>query len=124
MTMQKMVMIILCLSLCILVFPHSSAQAYNSIGVAWSAFYPDACGDLNDAATACFLCHAAGTALNPYGEDVAAANEDFGAIEGDDSDSDGRTNGEEILNDCSLPGDATSATTTRTWSLIKSLYVE
>ncbi len=122
--MQKMVMIILCLSLCMLVFPHSSAQATGGIRDAWLEFYPNACDDLTNAAAACFLCHASVPGLNPYGEDMADANNDFGAIEGDDSDSDGRTNGEEILNDCTLPGDATSATTTRTWSLIKSLYVE
>jgi len=122
--MKKTLMIIACLSLCMMVFTHSPAQADGGIRDAWLAYYPDVCEDLVSAANACFLCHSSVPSLNPYGEDMADANNDFGAIEGIDSDSDGRTNGTEINIDCSLPGDATSATTTRTWSLIKSLYVE
>ena len=39
-----------------------------------------------------------------------------------DSDGDGRTNGQEILSDCSAPGDAVSASEAATWSAIKALF--
>ena len=48
----------------------------------------------------CLTCHQTQAAskenLNPYGTDFGAANHDFGAIEGKDSDGDGVTNLDEI----------------------------
>ena len=122
--MRKMILIIASLSLCTLVLPSASALADGGIRDDWLAFYPDACSELVSAAQSCVLCHDGIPALNPYGEDMATANNDFGAIEGDDSDGDGRTNGEEILIDCTLPGDAISPAQVFTWTRIKTLYSE
>jgi hypothetical protein len=48
----------------------------------------------------CLTCHQSQSAdkdnLNPYGTDLAKANHDFGAIEGNDSDGDGVSNLDEI----------------------------
>jgi len=60
--------------------------------------------------------------LNPYGQDFKEADRDFAAIESFDSDGDGRTNGEEILIDCTLPGDAISPADLNSWGNIKALY--
>ncbi|NIM49968.1 MAG: hypothetical protein GTO22_12100, partial [Gemmatimonadales bacterium] len=56
-----------------------------SIGTEFTATYPDACADLQNAAADCSLCHAPVPALNGYGADLAAAINDFAAIEGEDS---------------------------------------
>ena len=57
----------------------------------------------------CLTCHTkqSGGAenLNPYGTDFGAANHDFGAIEGKDSDGDGFSNIDEIKAD-TFPGDS------------------
>ncbi|HEU5448575.1 MAG TPA: thrombospondin type 3 repeat-containing protein [Acidimicrobiia bacterium] len=56
----------------------------------------------------CTTCHASSSPsadnLNPYGADFGAANHDFGAIEGKDSDGDGFSNVDEIKAG-TLPGD-------------------
>jgi len=56
----------------------------------------------------CSTCHASSSPsrenLNPYGTDFAAANHDFGAIEGKDSDGDGFSNLDEIKAE-TFPGD-------------------
>jgi hypothetical protein len=56
----------------------------------------------------CTTCHASSSPskenLNPYGRDFGAANHDFGAIEGKDSDGDGFSNVDEI-NAGTFPGD-------------------
>jgi hypothetical protein len=56
----------------------------------------------------CTTCHASSSPsrdnLNPYGSDFGAANHDFGAIEGKDSDGDGFSNIDEI-NTGTFPGD-------------------
>ena len=56
----------------------------------------------------CTTCHASSSPsrenLNPYGRDFGAANHDFGAIEGKDSDGDGFSNIDEI-NAGTFPGD-------------------
>jgi hypothetical protein len=56
----------------------------------------------------CTTCHASSSPsrenLNPYGADFAAANHDFGAIEGKDSDGDGFSNVDEIKAG-TFPGD-------------------
>ena len=56
----------------------------------------------------CTTCHASSSPskenLNPYGRDFGAANHDFGAIEGKDSDGDGFSNIDEIKAG-TFPGD-------------------
>jgi hypothetical protein len=56
----------------------------------------------------CSTCHASSSPsrenLNPYGADFGAANHDFGAIEGKDSDGDGFSNIDEIKAG-TFPGD-------------------
>ena len=56
----------------------------------------------------CTTCHASSSPsrenLNPYGKDFSAANHDFGAIEGKDSDGDGFSNIDEIKAG-TFPGD-------------------
>ena len=47
---------------------------------------------------------------------------DFASIEGDDSDGDGRTNGEEINVDCTLPGDPASPVDQDSWGSLKALF--
>ena len=54
--------------------------------------------------------------LDAHGNGDAASDADG------DSDGDGRTNGQEILSDCSAPGDAVSAAEAATWSAIKALF--
>lgn len=113
------------LVLCLVGLSASGALAYNNIGSAWRAFYPDTCQELQDATTNgqdCILCHTASLGFNDYGQAVKDANDDFGSIENDDSDGDGRTNGEEILIDCSLPGDAASPVDLDSWGSVKVLF--
>ena len=112
---------------CILMTGIGSAAAYNGIGADWRAQYPDACQTLQDAtlnANDCILCHNSGSsALNPYGSDLASMGNNFVAIESFDSDGDGRTNGQEINLDCTLPGDVASVPDEdSSWSAIKALY--
>ena len=113
------------LVLCVVGLSVTQALAFNGIGSDWRAYYSDTCPELQAAttnATGCVLCHINGFNLNSYGDDVANANNDFASIEGDDSDGDGRTNGEEILIDCTLPGDAASPVDPSTWGNIKVLF--
>jgi hypothetical protein len=113
------------LVLCLVGITASSAMAYNSYGSNWRSQYPDSCQELQDATTNamdCIMCHVNGNSLNLYGEDFKDANLNFAAIESLDSDGDGRTNGEEILIDCSLPGDAISPVDLNSWGHIKTLF--
>lgn len=111
------------LALCLLGIGGSQAFAYNSIANSWKNTYVDVCPDLTAAANDCSLCHVDGFNLNPYGSDVAGASNNFLSIEGTDSDGDGRTNGQEISQDCTLPGDETSVPVSlTTWSHIKALF--
>jgi hypothetical protein len=110
-------------ALCLVLLQAGEAQARNAIKNDWLDQYPEACAELVTLANNCTLCHeGGGFAVNLYGADLANVNEDFVAVEGVDSDGDGRTNGQEILSDCSAPGDAVSAPATITWSSIKSLF--
>ena len=116
-------LILASLTLCLLGFGGDDARAYRPIANDWLDQYADVCPDLAVAANDCSLCHMPNLDLNPYGSDIAQANENFLAIEGDDSDGDGRTNGQEILLDCTLPGDAGSVpVSVSTWSHIKALF--
>jgi hypothetical protein len=113
------------LVLCLVGITATPAMAYNSYGDNWRDYYPDSCQELQDATTNpmdCIMCHGAGFSLNPYGQDFKEADRDFAAIESFDSDGDGRTNGEEILIDCTLPGDAISPADLNIWGNIKALY--
>lgn len=123
--MKKNAWIKFSLVLCLVGVSASQTLAYNSIGRDWIDQYPDACQELKDATTQaqdCRLCHIKGSNLNPYGRDLKENNEDFLAIEKMDSDGDGRTNGEEINLDCTLPGDAISPAEQNSWGNIKALF--
>jgi hypothetical protein len=110
-------------TLAICALPASSAFASGDVLAAWLAAYPDVCQDLVDAANDCSLCHTA-EGVNPYGADLAAGDPlDPVAIEDLDSDDDGRTNGEEINEDCTLPGDPGSVPNdVVSWTQIKALF--
>jgi hypothetical protein len=113
------------LVLCLVGISATQAVAYNSIGGNWRNNYPDACQELQDATTnamGCVLCHTPGDGFNPYGQDLKDANRNFAAIESVDSDGDGRTNGEEILIDCTLPGDSISPLEVNSFGSIKVLF--
>lgn len=118
------------LSLCLLTYAASTARATGSIRTSWKNRYPTACSSLRSAADACTLCHTNGSNptinnLNAYGQ-LAAANlggsVNWANTESADSDADGRTNLQEILTDCTRPGDATSPTANRSWGAIKGTY--
>lgn len=103
----------------------SPGLAFPTIASNWRDFYPDSCQLLQDATTNsenCVLCHTAGNNFNPYGQDLKDNNRDFALIQDWDSDGDGRTNAEEILVDCTFPGDSTSPTEIDTWGRIKALF--
>ncbi len=120
--MRKITVILSVLAFCLLMAPVQDASATGVIRDAMLAEYPDMCDDLVALAVDCSMCHGGGFALNPYGVDLAGASNVFADIEGDDSDGDGRTNIEEISNDCTNPGDAVSAADPVTWSSIKVLF--
>ena len=119
-------MITMRLALCLLVSISSEGLAFTSIGEDWQAEYPTACETLQTASTSvqsCVLCHTSGFGLNSYGDDLNEANRDFASIEGADSDGDGRTNLQEISEDCTLPGDSLSVPVdASTWNSVKALY--
>ncbi|MFO7652846.1 MAG: hypothetical protein R6X25_03385 [Candidatus Krumholzibacteriia bacterium] len=101
----------------------AAAGGYGFLGDEWKLYYPEACALLDAAADDCTLCHGAGVSLNPYGTALqGVGNNDFEAVENLDSDFDGRTNGEEILQDCTLPGDTTSPADLQTWTHVKALF--
>jgi hypothetical protein len=89
----------------------------------WKTRYPDVCSELTTAANDCSLCHTTVPSLNPYGENLVGVS-DATTIENVDSDGDGVPNGIEILQDCTLPGDALSVPLDedKTWSKLKALY--
>lgn len=118
--MRRLITAIAVLAFCVLLAPADEAAAYSGILSDWNTQYPDACADLQS--LNCNLCHGGGFSLNSYGADLAAAGNDFAAIEAADSDGDGRTNGQEINEDCSAPGDAASPVEPATWASIKSLF--
>ncbi|MEN8006817.1 MAG: hypothetical protein ABFS42_07350 [Candidatus Krumholzibacteriota bacterium] len=112
-------------ALCLLGLMAGQGLARNSIANDWRNFYPNSCQTLQDATTngqSCILCHTAGFGLNPYAQDLLNADLNFAAIESLDSDGDGRTNGEEINVDCSLPGDPVSPVDNDSWGGIKVLF--
>jgi hypothetical protein len=111
------------LTLSLFVFAAPAVMANGELAGVWLELYAEStCLELLEAVADCSLCHTISFGLNPYGEDMQNNNNDPAVIGGSDSDGDGRTNDEEILEDCTLPGDATSAAQPMTWSLIKTLY--
>ncbi len=99
--------------------------AKNQFAQDWRDYYPDSCQDLQDSTTmaqSCIICHSSGFGLNPYGNDYKENNQSFAAIESMDSDGDGRTNGEEINLDCTMPGDAIAPIDQNSWGNIKVLF--
>lgn len=90
--------------LLILVATTSAALAFGSYQPTFQSTYPAAKGSALDS---CNLCHGANMALNPYGKDFGAANHNYAAIEGKDSDGDGATNLAEIKA-LTMPGDPAS----------------
>jgi hypothetical protein len=123
--MGKSLSVPMCLSLCMLLLPLSSARANEGIAGIWQLDYADvACSMLLEAAADCSLCHTSVPEVNPYGQEIADAGFGWFVVEPLDSDGDGRTNGEEIYIDCTLPGDAISPTETTSLSHIKALYTK
>ena len=113
---------LLLLGLC-LFLPTGVGMATSGIADIWQLDYAETSCELVLAAAAdCSLCHTSVPDVNPYGQDIADFGFGWFGIEPLDSDGDGRTNGEEIMIDCSLPGDATSPTAMTTWSRIRALY--
>lgn len=124
--MKRTCLVAPCLAACLALIPAGDAHATGDIADDWVAYYNTACQTLVDATTfanGCVLCHGSGFSLNGYGDDVAGSPGNFAAIESEDGDNDGRTNGEEILIDCTLPGDNGSVPEEEpTWSAIKVLF--
>ena len=120
--MNKARITTLALAACMLLLVPNAVRADGGIRDAWNAAYPDVCPDLRAAANDCSLCHGSGFSLNDYAADFDGL--DFAGIEGIDSDNDGRTNGEEINVDCTLPGDPDSSVpaASESWSAIQALY--
>jgi hypothetical protein len=111
------------LALYLLLLPNPSVQANEGISEIWQLDYADfACSMILEAAANCSLCHTTPPGTNPYGQDIAENGFGWFVIEPLDSDGDGRTNGEEIYNDCTLPGDEVSPVEANSWSHIKALY--
>jgi len=120
---EKNQILIASLALCLLSISAGQVFAFGGIANSWRQQYPDVCPDLKAASQDCSLCHFPDDSFNPYGKAVKDANYNFLAIENDDSDGDGRTNGQEINLDCTLPGDAGSVPAkTVAWGQIKALY--
>lgn len=123
--MKKHAWVAASLSLCLLTFAAGEVLATNSIKNNWNTYYSaTACANVKAAANACSLCHTPSNpyTMNPYGDLLIDNNKNFAAAASADSDGDGRTNGQEITQDCTLPGDQVSPEDTRTWGALKSFY--
>ena len=123
--MKSLLFMLMCLSLCLLLIPVGSARATEGLAGAWRSDYEgweEVCTMVLDAASNCVLCHTAVPELNPYGQDIFDFGFGWFGLEPEDSDGDGRSNGDEIRIDCSLPGDPVSPNKTTSWSRIKALY--
>ncbi len=119
------------LAACFILAPSGGAFAFSGIQSDWQNYY-NACPDL--VTVSCNACHQNGFDFNPYGEalrhriaDLSMSNTAaFVDAEGVDSDGDGITNGQEIVVDCTLPGDASDVGTvpveTSSWDLVKACY--
>jgi len=111
------------LSICLLLCVAGAAMAKTTYATAWKAAYPNACTTLRNAATSCILCHTNNMPdVNAYGDLLVSNNRNYLGAASADSDGDGRTNGQEINEDCTLPGDLTSPTAEWTWGTLKATY--
>lgn len=123
---MRYTIITLSLALCLLVSISSEGMAFTSIGNNWRGEYPSSCQTLQDATTStesCVLCHTGGFNFNAYGQALKDANNNFASIENLDSDGDGRTNIQEIAEDCTFPGDSASVPVAgSSWESVKALY--
>jgi len=111
------------LAITVTVLPSAAVRATDGIATTWQSDYSEsACEMVLAAAADCSLCHTSVPALNAYGQDVRDFGYGWFAIEPLDSDGDGRSNREEIVDDCTLPGDATSPFEAASWSQVRALY--
>lgn len=123
--MKKLSVQVASLALCLLALAAGRVEATNSIKNNWNTYYSaTACATVKAAANACSLCHTPSNpyTMNGYGDTLIDTNRNFGTAAGVDSDGDGRTNGQEITQDCSLPGDQVSPSDTPTWGSLKATY--
>lgn len=125
--MTRKNLLVASLSLCLLTYAAGTAQATSGIRTAWKNRYTTSCTTLRNAADSCLLCHTSSSNpdvdnLNGYGQLLADNNRNYAAAESQDSDGDGRTNGQEILTDCTFPGDLASDNEPWMWGTIKALY--
>jgi hypothetical protein len=120
--MKRNVLLGVSLSLCLLTCAVGTARAKSSYATAWKNAYPNACATLRSAATSCTLCHPSVPDLNAYGDLLASNGRNYLGAASADSDGDGRTNGQEITEDCTLPGDLMSPTAERNWGTLKATY--
>jgi len=132
---KEMRVLIIILSAVLLAGVGWKVTATPSVPDFWSDVYPTACNELKLSAhqpQGCVLCHTSGgspTDLNPYAVDIKSVHDRGGtwsaaieAVEADDSDGDGFSNIDEILTNCTFPGDGTSPVEEQTWGMIKALY--
>ena len=129
--MRRNWIITLALASCILLNMPHSAQAFRPIMDDWQAYY-EVCQPL--VTLDCDACHLNGTfAYNPYGTalkdrlDLGMTRiEAFVDAENVDSDGGGATNGQEIVVNCTEPGDPGDDPTVpndeATWSMVKALF--
>lgn len=113
------------LALCLLALTAADVQATNSIKNNWNTYYgATACANVKAAANACSLCHTPSNpyTMNPYGDLLIDNGRNFAAAATVDVDGDGRTNGQEITQDCTLPGDVASPADLPTWGALKAAY--
>lgn len=121
--MRKSQCVVMCVFLCLFLLSGSGVKASEGLAAAWQMDYGEsACPMLLAAAQDCTLCHTSIPAVNSYGQEIVNFGFGWFVIEGLDSDGDGRTSGEEIYSDCSLPGDIASPAESSSWSRIKALY--
>jgi hypothetical protein len=127
MEMKRTSWLTVSLSFCLLTSAVGTAQATGTIRSNWKTRYTTACATLRTAADQCLLCHTSSSNpdidnLNGYGQALSDNSRNFATVEPMDSDGDGRTNLQEISQDCTLPGDLTSPTETFAWGALKSVY--
>jgi len=120
--MKRNALLGISLSLCLLTCAVGTARAKSQYATAWKNAYPNACATLRNAATSCILCHTSVPDVNAYGDLLISNNLNYLGAASADSDGDGRTNGQEITEDCTLPGDLASPTAEWTWSTLKATY--
>lgn len=123
--MNKHAVAVWSLALCLIVLSADETRATNSIRNSWNTYYnATACATVKAAANACTLCHTPSNpyTMNPYGDLLIDNNRNYAAAAAVDSDGDGRTNGQEITQDCTYPGDIASPAASPTWGALKATY--